>query len=127
MDIHGNPVSLIVERTDGRIEVDAGTDPYVPMIARARGALRSLGDLATRTVHSHHVVGLLAWAPAQRGARELNIKTTLVAPVRDPELAGVLAFAGLDTLRRTSPAVFAALMRRIQDAGWVGGSPHGVV
>ena len=109
-------IALKVTRADGSLEFDAGTDPYPRLIAQARGALISLGKIAPNRVHSRHVVGLLVDTPPANG--KLDLTCTVVAP-SDPELGGAILFGGLVMLKKHHPAVFAAAMRRLRDAGLV--------
>lgn len=108
---------LQVQRVDGTLEYDAGTDAYALLVERARAALASLAKLDQGRMHSRHVCGLLVAAPAVR-AGALETTSTVVAPT-DAELGGAMLFLGLVALRKHSPGVFAHAMTRLRDAGLV--------
>lgn len=113
------PATMVVERLDGRIETDSETDAYALLVARARGAVKQLGEIKPGQLHSRQVIGLVTETPGIRPGG-LETKTTLVMPT-DPQLGGALLFAGLLKMREHSPGAFAEAMRRLRDAGLTGG------
>ena len=107
--------TLTVTRADGSIEVDQESDAYGILCAKAQGLVRSLANLDGRRVHTRHVAALIVQAP--RAAGSLQATTTLAIP-SDPELAGGMLFAALMSVRTHNPGALAALVRRLEDAGF---------